>query len=189
MPKLGYRFRVTFSNFGVNPTTTELTKQVMDCTRPQVSFGDLNIDVYNSKVKLLGKPDWADITINLRDDAGNEVSRLVSQQVQKQFDFMEQASAAAGIDYKFITKLEVLDGSQGAEAGILETWEMYGCFLQSANYNDLNYGSNEAVTISMSIRFDNALQVPLGTGVGTFVGRGDSGVVSSTGTGFVGVGG
>jgi hypothetical protein len=171
MPKLGYRFRVTFSNFGVNPTTTELTKQVMDCTRPQVSFGDLNIDVYNSKVKLLGKPDWQDITINLRDDAGNEVSRLVSQQVQKQFDFMEQASAAAGIDYKFITKLEVLDGSQGAEAGILETWEMYGCFLQQVAYGEMNYANAEAVKIALTVRYDNAMQVAGGTGIGTYVGE------------------
>ena len=29
MPKLAYRFRVYFTNFGVSTPTTELTKQVM----------------------------------------------------------------------------------------------------------------------------------------------------------------
>ena len=38
MPKLQYRFRVTLQNFGVSTPTTELTKQVMDVTRPSVSF-------------------------------------------------------------------------------------------------------------------------------------------------------
>lgn len=171
MPKLGYRFRVTFSNFGVNPATTELTKQVMDITRPQVQFDDLTIDVYNSRVKLLGKPAWQDVTLNLRDDAGNEVSRLVSQQIQKQFDFMEQASAAAGIDYKFITKMEVLDGAQGAEAGVLETWELYGCLVSQVQYGELNYTSNDPIKIQLTIKYDNALQVGGGTGIGTYVGE------------------
>ena len=38
MPKLKYRFRVTFLGLGVTQPTTELTKQVMDVTRPSVSF-------------------------------------------------------------------------------------------------------------------------------------------------------
>ena len=33
MPKLKYRFRVEFQNFGVSTPRTELTKQVMDFTR------------------------------------------------------------------------------------------------------------------------------------------------------------
>jgi hypothetical protein len=84
---------------------------------------------------------------------------------------MEQASAAAGIDYKFITKLEVLDGSQGAEAGVLETWEMYGCFLQQVQYGEMNYANAEAVKIALTVRYDNALQVGGGTGIGTYVGE------------------
>jgi hypothetical protein len=53
----------------------------------------------------------------------------------------------------------------------LETWEIYGCYLQSVNYNDMNYGSSEAATISMVMRFDNAIQTPAGSGVGAVVGR------------------
>jgi len=85
---------------------------------------------------------------------------------------MEQASASAGIDYKFITRFEILDGGNGAsEANVLETWELYGCFLQNVNYNDLNYASNEPVTITASMRFDNAIQSPIGDGVGAAVAR------------------
>ena len=34
MPKLKYRFRVQLQNFGVTSPTTEITKQVMNVTRP-----------------------------------------------------------------------------------------------------------------------------------------------------------
>jgi hypothetical protein len=172
MPKLKYRFRVIFENFGVSTPRTELTKQVMDFTRPTATFEEIPIDLYNSKMYLAGKATWETITINLRDDAGGQVQRLVGEQLQKQMDFMEQASASSGIDYTFVTKCEILDGGNGLSTPtVLETWEMYGCFLTSANYGDLNYGTSEPVTIALTMRFDNALQTPLGSGVGTPVGR------------------
>lgn len=172
MPKLKYRFRVTFENLGVSTPRTELTKQVMDFTRPSVSFEDITIDLYNSKMRLAGKHTWEDVTVNLRDDASGQVARLIGEQLQKQMDFVEQASAAAGIDYKFLTRCEILDGGNGVLAPtVLETWELYGCYLTSVNYNDLSYTESAPVTIALTIRFDNAVQTPLGTGVGTPVGR------------------
>lgn len=177
-----------FENFGVSTPRTELTKQVVDFARPTATFEEITLDIYNSKVYLAGKASWETVTVNLRDDAGGNVSRLVGEQLQKQMDFMEQASASSGIDYKFVTKCEVLDGGNGAFAPVvLETWELYGCFLQSANYNDLNYASSEAATISLTMRFDNALQSPLGQGVGTNVGRSLGDVVTGTNPGFTGV--
>lgn len=172
MPKLKYRFRVVFENLGVSTPRTELTKQVMDCSRPSVSFEEIVLDVYNSKVKLAGKHSWEDITCNLRDDAGGMVSKLIGEQLQKQLDFMEQASASSGIDYKFTTRLEILDGGNGVSVPtVLETWEIYGCYLTSVNYNDLNYSESAPVTITMNIKFDNAIQTPIGSGVGATVGR------------------
>ena len=173
MPKLKYRFRVTFLNFGVSQPTTELTKQVIDFARPQVTFDNIDLPIYNSTIRLAGKHSWSDITCNLRDDAGGNVSKLVGEQLQKQLDFMEQASAASGIDYKFTTVFEVLDGGNGTDTPIaLETWEIYGCYLQGVNYNDANYGSGtEPMTVSMTIHYDNALQTPNGAGVGATIGR------------------
>jgi hypothetical protein len=172
MPKLKYRFRALFENLGVSTPRTELTKQVMDITRPSLTFEEMEVPVYNSRVYLAGKHSWEPITVNFRDDVNGSVSRLLGEQVQKQFDVMEQASAAAGIDYKFITRFEILDGGNGASvANVLETWELYGCFIQNVNYNDLNYASNEPVTITAAIRFDNAIQSPIGDGVGASVAR------------------
>lgn len=184
MPKLQYRFRVNFLNIGTSATTQELTKQVIDVTRPSVSFGEIPIPIYNSTMYLAGRHEWQPLTINVRDDASGNVSKLVGQQLQKQMDFVQQASGASGQDYKFQTNIQILDGGNGTSAPIvLETWECYGCFLQAANYNNLAYGSNEVVTIQLSIRYDNALQSPVETsGVGFTVARTKGTIVSGVGT-------
>jgi hypothetical protein len=169
MPKLKYRFRATFVNFGISNQTNELTKQIVDIKRPSVKFNPVTIDVYNSKVYLQGKPEWDETTINLRDDSTGAVSQLVGQQIQKQFDFMEQSSAASGINYKFQMVYDVLDGGNGTVTPtVLESWELDGCFISSADYGEMTYSSNDPVQIALTIRFDNAIQT-VGGGVGTTV--------------------
>jgi len=173
MPKLQFRFRVNFLNFGVDAAGgLSLTKQVMDCARPQLQFDEVTLNVYNSRLYLAGKHTWQPLTVNIRDDASGTVARAVGQQLQKQMDMVEQASAATGQDYKFQTNIEILDGGNGAFAPtVLETWELYGCYLQQANYQTLNYATSDAVSIALTIRYDNAIQAPLGSGVGADVGR------------------
>jgi len=183
MPKLQFRFRVNFLNFGTNTSTVELTKQVIDCARPQVQFQEITLPIYNSTMYLAGKHTWQPLSINIRDDASNAVSKLVGQQLQKQMDFVEQASAATGQDYKFQTNIEILDGGNGTSAPIvLETWELYGCFLQTANYDTLNYATSDAVKIALTLRYDNAIQSPIGSGVGSTIAR----TVGSIATGIGG---
>ena len=172
MPKLAYRFRVSLENFGVSSPTTELTKQVMDITRPNVSFDQMTVDIYNSRVYLAGKHTWEPITITLREDVSNNVQKFVGEQLQKQLDFFEMSSAASGSDYKFVTRMEILDGGNGANAPtVLETFELYGCYGESANYNTLNYAESAPVTVTLSVRYDNAIQTPQGTGIGSAVTR------------------
>jgi hypothetical protein len=177
MPKLQYRFRVTFSNFastGEGGTDTfEMTKQIIDVTRPNLTFENMEVHVYNSKVNLAGKHTWAPVTINIRDDASTRVQRLVGSQLQKQFDFMQQASAVAGTDYKFLTAIEILDGGNGEGdtiANILERWELYGCYISEANYNQLAYETSAPVTVALTVQYDNAIQT-IGGGVGSEVAR------------------
>ena len=172
MPKLQYRFRLILENFGVSTPRTEITKQVMDVTRPSLTFDETILDVYNSRVYLAGKHTWDPLTINLRDDVNNSVTRLCGEQIQKQFDFFEQSSASSGTDYKFTGRIEMLDGGNGANAvTVLETWELYGAYVQNINYNTMAYNTSEPATITLSVRYDNAIQAPRGTGVGTAVAR------------------
>ena len=164
MPKLKYRYRIFFEGFGATGSTSELTKQVQTAARPSVSFAPQTIEVYNSKINYAGKHTWAPMAVVLRDDVTGEVSKRVGEQIQKQFDFLEQSSAASSSDYKFTMSVEMLDGGNGTAVRRLERWECYGCFIVTANYNSLSYSEAAPQTIDLSIQADNCILVPAGEG-------------------------
>lgn len=178
MPKLQYRFRLTFDNFGAADTEQQLqlTRQVVDCSRPNLSFAKITLPVYNSTIFMAGKHTWNTMSINIRDDSSGIISKVVGQQLQKQLDFMEQASAASASDYKFELILQILDGGNGTvQPSILEEWQLYGCYLESVNYNAVNYGTSEDIKIALTVQYDNAIQTgPYGndSGVGSPVASG-----------------
>jgi hypothetical protein len=128
---------------------------------------------------LLVSTHLENVTLTLRDDASGQVQKLVGQQIQKQYDFMEQASARSGIDYKFTMRIEVLDGGNGTLVPeTLETFELYGCFLQNVDYGDANYATNEHMTVALTMAYDNLVQFAAGAaatspigGIGAAVGR------------------
>jgi|TARA_B110000259_G_scaffold93415_1_gene108151 hypothetical protein len=162
MPKLQYRFRVFLDNFGTTGAadgTREMSRQVVDVTRPNLSFEQMTIEAYNSRTYLAGKHTWDPITLTLREDANNNVQKVVGQQIQRQFDFYEQSSAVSSGTYKFQTRIEILDGGNGANgANVIDRFHLVGCYVESANYNTLAYATNEPVTTTLSIRYDNAIQ-------------------------------
>lgn len=167
MPKLKYRFRIMFENFGVSTPTTELTKQVATAARPTATFADQKLEIYNSTMHYAGRPTWGTIAIDLRDDVTGAVSKLVGEQMQKQFDFFEQSSAASGSDYKFTMRIEMLDGGNGANTpNVLETWECYGCYVTIASYESITYADQGPAMIKLTIQPDNCLQIGA-PGVGT----------------------
>ena len=167
MPKLAFRYSVTFAGFGGIPAgvNLDLTRQLIKFDRPKVSFKPIELPVYNSTIKIAGKHEWADITCEIRDDANGSVSTRVGAQLQAQLDFQEQSSASAANNYKFTARLDVLDGSNGTTTtpgnnGILETWVITGCYLKEVNYSSqaMDYAASEALKIAMTISFDNAFQ-------------------------------
>ena len=181
MPKLQYRFRVAFTNFGIGSDaegSVTLTRQVIDVARPQLQFAKITVPVYNSQIYLAGKHSWQPLTCNIRDDASGFVSKAVGAQLQRQLDFYEQASAASGSDYKFQMNIDILDGGNGVkDPTILEQWELAGCYLEQANYNQLNYATSEAVQIALTISYDNAVQTD---GAGALIGVGGPGTIADT---------
>jgi hypothetical protein len=158
MPKLQYRFRVQLYNFGLgNGSTLELTQNVVSVTRPSLTHDEVTLDAYNSKVYLAGKHTWDPITLTVRDDINNTVTKQIAQQLQKQLNQGLQSAPVAGRDYKFGLVIEQLDGGNGTSGPtVLETWSMNGCFIQNANYGENNYATSDVMQITLQIRFDAA---------------------------------
>jgi hypothetical protein len=179
MPKIKHRFKVTVIGFGGTSApsatqagravsagaaavgitagdSTKFTQQVVACGRPQVQFQNTALHSYNSIAYYANKPEWSPIELTLRDDITNELTSLVSRQVQSQMNFYYQGAATAAADYKFITKIDMLDGSSNQK--LLEQWVLEGCYLEQVQYDGMDYASSDPTIITLTIRYDNATQ-------------------------------
>ena len=122
MPKLQYRFRVTFNNFGVSTPTTELTKQVIDVSRPTVSFDPIVVDVYNPDIL----PDLQDALVDYISHSEFINERLILNErnyqneigyLEKQLSYMDSLkvmlmSDCADLDGDAVTNLDQLNKNQ-----------------------------------------------------------------------------
>jgi hypothetical protein len=154
-PKPKHRFRVRVVGFGPVAGGLELTQQVMTVTRPTVNSAPVEVHSYNSISYYAGKAVWNSITLAVRDDVTNSVSRLVGHQEQKQLNHFQQTQPLAGSNYKFQLLIETLDGGND---GVLESWFLEGCFLESIEWDGFDYSTSEPMTINMTVRYDNATQ-------------------------------
>jgi len=152
MPKLQYRFRVTFIGDGFSATPT---RSVISVSRPSLTHDEVLIDAYNSRINLAGKHTWDPITVVIRDDVDSATLRELNNQLNRQVDFANQSSSRAGAGYKFQMKVETLDGANPTP-GILDTFELAGCFIQNIQYGEMAYASSDQVQMTVAVRYDNA---------------------------------
>jgi hypothetical protein len=155
-PKQKYRFRVVWQNFGENNGLREMTQNVITCSRPKISYAEVEMHSYNSVAWIAGKHTFETIEIKLRDDITNAVISSVGAQVQKQMNHFEQTSAVAGINYKFAMEIHSMDGTDNEQ---LESWVLDGCWLKDVQYSDGDFSSSDIHEVTLTIRFDNATNV------------------------------
>ena len=152
MPKLQYRFRVTFIGDGFSASPT---RSVISVSRPSLTHDEVLIDAYNSRINLAGKHTWDPITVVLRDDVDSVVIRELNNQLNRQVDHANQSSSRAGSGYKFQMTVESLDGANPTP-GVLDKFELAGCYIQNIQYGEMAYAASEQVQVTVSVRYDNA---------------------------------
>ena len=170
MPKMQYRFRVSFGF----DTSEVVTSNVISVTRPTLSHDEVTLDTYNSRIYLAGKHTWEAVSIVIRDDVANSVITQIDNQMSKQIDMVNQASPQSGSSYKFQCNIETLDGGN-TTATVLDKWELYGCYIQNVAYGESNYATSEAQQITVTLRYDNAQHLGGDKGPDLFVGGSTAG--------------
>ena len=152
MPKLQYRFRVTFEGDGFSATPT---RNVISTSRPGLTHEQIPVDAYNSRIYLAGKHTWEPVSIVLRDDIDGVTIRELNNQLNRQVDHANQSSVRAGAGYKFTTSIETLDGANPTP-GVLDTFELSGCYITNIQYGDMAYSASDQVQVTVQIQYDNA---------------------------------
>jgi hypothetical protein len=160
-PKIRNRFQIVF--VGLAQAGTNLSAQVVTANRPQLEFEEIQLHRYNSVAWVAGKHTWSDFQVTVEDDLTGLASSVVQTQLERQQRLIGSDNAngnwlnaaATASAYKFAARLEMLDGNET----VTESWQMEGCWIKSVEYGDLDYGASEALTISLTIRYDHAWQI------------------------------
>jgi hypothetical protein len=164
-PKAKNRWRVLFTGLGgISGSTSgvpnDLSLQVITHTRPSLSFEEVQLDRYNSRVYVAGKHTFDPATLTIEDDITNRATHAIQSQLEMQQRLIGVTgpwlnTAPTAFSYKFGMQLEMLDGNEA----VTESWKYEGCFLQAVNWGDLDYSTGEKVTIDLTVRFDHARQI------------------------------
>jgi len=176
MPKLKNKYRVTFAGLGGSigasaAVPNDISMQVVTFTRPSLSYEEIQLDRYNTRVYVAGKHTFEPCQMTVEDDITNRASQAIQTQLEAQQRLIGASgpwlnTAATAFNYKFGMKLEMLDGNEA----VTEQWIYEGCYLSSIDYSDVDYSASEAVKINLTIRFDQARQVLLASVVGSAIG-------------------
>lgn len=127
---------------------------VSKAARPQFSGTTKEIPWINSTRYLAGKMKFGTIAIEMHDPIAPSGAQQVMEWVRTH---QETISGRAGYAdfYKRDCQLKMLD----PVGTVVELWDFKGCFLESAQFNAVDYGSDEVMKIALTMRFDNcALQ-------------------------------
>lgn len=164
-PKLAHKWQVVFKGFGGGVDTQPLTSQLVTCSRPNINWEEVTMHRYNGQAYAMSKYSFEAAKLTVEDDLNSIASNAIQQQINRQQKLIGSgapylATAAAGSEYKFGMVLQQLNGNDV----IIEEWAYEGCWIKQAGYGEADYASNDALKISLDIRFDMVRQIIKQTG-------------------------
>ena len=125
---------------------------VKAAARPSIQFETIVLDHINIKRKLQGKGDWQDITITLYDPIVPSGAQSVMEWVR-----LGHESITGRRGYADFYKKDITFYMLGPVGDKIEQWTIKGAFINSANFGDLSFDSNEPATVELTLSYDYAI--------------------------------
>jgi hypothetical protein len=143
-PKLGNRFIME-----INGIESYMIKTAQ---RPTITFEPVVLDHINVKRKMKGKGEWQDVTITLYDP-------IVPSGAQQVMEWVRQShESLTGRDgYGAFYKKDITFYLLGPVGDKVEQWTLKGAFIQSANFGELDWASNDPLSIELTLSYDYAI--------------------------------
>lgn len=140
------KFRWIISIGGIDAFTAK------SATRPQVTFGETVIDYINQRRYVAGKATWAPMNLTLNDPITPSASQKVMEWIRLTWENLSGRMGYTSFYYKDIT-LKLLD----PVGAVVQQWTLKGAWIQDANWNDLDYSSDDLADIALVIRYNQAV--------------------------------
>ena len=122
-------------------------------SRPSIDQGEMILDHINVERKLKGKSRWQDVTITLYDPVVPSGAQAVMEWIR-----LHHESVTGRDGYSDFYKKDLVFNTLGPVGDKVEEWVLHGAFIQTANFNDLDFANGTDVAdISLTLRYDYAV--------------------------------
>ena len=125
---------------------------IKTASRPTFTSEVVELDHINVKRKIKGKSTWDDINITLYDPIVPSGAQMVMEWVRQSHE-----SLTGRDGYSNFYKKDVQFYLLGPVGDKIEQWTLKGAFISSANFGDVDWSSNDPVSIELTLAYDYAI--------------------------------
>lgn len=125
---------------------------IKSAARPQFSMPDKAIPWINTTRYISGKMTFQTLNVTLHDPIAPSGAQQVMEWIRTHHESVSGRSGYADF-YKRDIQLKMLDPI----GTVVELWDIKGAFITTANFNTVEYSSDEVIDISLTLRFDNCV--------------------------------
>ena len=125
---------------------------VKGTARPQIEISSQEIHWINTVRYVAGKAKFQPITITLYDPIAPSGAQQVMEWIRNHYESVSGRAGYADF-YKRDIQLKMLDPI----GTVVELWDIKGAQITSAQFNDLEYSSEEPVEIQITIQPENCI--------------------------------
>ena len=162
-PKRKFRWKVSFGGQGVQVgDDSGVVWFAKTVSRPEITVGDTEHKFYGHTFKFPGSVTWNDIDVELVDPVSPDAAKQTLDIFHRAgyrfagegfttgtgaFASMTKGTATAALKPFVISLLN-------DKGDPIEQWELHNPFLSKIGFDQLDYGSDDLTTISLSVKYD-----------------------------------
>ena len=120
--------------------------------RPTITRNPITLDHINLKRYVAGKAEWQPITLTLYDPVVPSAAQAVMEWVRLHHESVTGRDGYADF-YKKDINIEIL----GPVGDKVEKWDLKGTWITSADFQTLDWASDETLNIELELKFDYAI--------------------------------
>ena len=125
---------------------------IKTAARPSIESDEVILEHMNVTRYIKGKSRWQPIDITLYDPVVPSAAQAVMEWIR-----LGHESVTGRDGYSDFYKKDVNVKVLGPVGDVVEQWTLKGAWIQSANFNDLDFSSSDPAEISVTLRYDYAI--------------------------------
>jgi len=127
---------------------------VSTASRPNYTSQEVEIPFLNTSTFVAGRFQWETMQVVFRDPIGPSATQALMEWIRLHSESVTgRQGYAAG--YKKNVELEMLDPT----GVVVQKWQLQGTQINSADFGGLDYNANDLADITVTLRFDRAINI------------------------------